>query len=372
MAYKTQDGSWRVQRRLIQDGRYVLISKNFPNKAMAERFEANLLIKKYEDPTSIAVAKSVETFEEFAERWQRDYCRIEKAESQWVEDECVIRNYLVPEIGKIRMTDLRKKHLQALRAKLSNWPRKNGKPIKARTANNVLSLAKTIMSTAAEWEDIPSNPFSTVRPLPTAEQPFDYWMPTEREHFSKFARIHDPDFTELVVVASHTGLRRGELKGLKRKQLDFEKRQIMVNASFCYKAGKRFERTKNKQLAFIPMNEAVYAVLKSRQLMKPEADVFEVPALIHAAKRLKALCKEVGVKPIRFHDLRHTFASCLVMAGVPLYTVQRLMRHKTPMMTQRYAHLAPSYLLEAAESIVTNQTIVPDLSPRLVRSDIRT
>ena len=55
-----------------------------------------------------------------------------------------------------------------------------------------------------------------------------------------------------------------------------------------------------------------------------------------------------GTVKVVFHTLRHTFASWLVQAGVPLYTVQRIMGHKTIVMTQRYAHLAPDQGAEAA------------------------
>ena len=63
------------------------------------------------------------------------------------------------------------------------------------------------------------------------------------------------------------------------------------------------------------------------------------------------LLERAGIKDFRFHDLRHTFASHLVMAGVPLHTVGQILGHKTPGMTMRYSHLSPGYLKQAVGSL---------------------
>ena len=157
------------------------------------------------------------------------------------------------------------------------------------------------------------------------------------------------NITELVLVACHTGLRKGELKALQRHQLDFIRDLVMVDATFSERLRKRFPRTKNGEIGFVPMVAPVRDALLDRTFLPGDAPVFDPSLFADVIGRLRRRALSAGVRPIRFHDLRHSYASTLVMAGVPIYTVQRLMRHKSITMTERYAHLAPDYLREAAD-----------------------
>ena len=66
---------------------------------------------------------------------------------------------------------------------------------------------------------------------------------------------------------------------------------------------------------------------------------------------MRLACRRVGLAGVTFHTLRHTFASWLVMEGVPLFEVSKLLRHASIQMTERYAHLAPDHLHGAVASI---------------------
>ncbi len=84
--------------------------------------------------------------------------------------------------------------------------------------------------------------------------------------------------------------------------------------------------------------------------------VFNRDLLKSACNKLKFRCRKFGVKEIRFHDLRHTFASCLALAGVDLMVIKDLMRHKSYQMTLRYAHLHPDHLKGKTDVLCANVT----------------
>lgn len=219
-----------------------------------------------------------------------------------------------------------------------------------------------MLAAAVDWEMLPASPFRQVEMLKVGQQGFAAWRAEERDYFIRMARQHNPELTSAVLVAIHTGLRRGELAGLKRYHLDFDRKLIEVGAGYCFKTRKPVDRTKNLTRAFIPMNGPVFKELRTKMLLPPDAAIFGPDLLLHAARDLRRLCQKVSARPIRWHDLRHSFASCLVTAGVPIYTAQQLMRHKSASMTQHYAHLAPGYLAEAIEAIAPKSDC-PDSAP---------
>ena len=102
---------------------------------------------------------------------------------------------------------------------------------------------------------------------------------------------------------------------------------------------------KSGKARHVPLNEEALEVLKEiRPNTKPNQKLFEVETF---NKSWHGVLESAEIDDFRFHDLRHTFASNLVMAGVPLNTVRDLLGHGDIQMTLRYAHLAPSHVAEA-------------------------
>jgi len=157
-------------------------------------------------------------------------------------------------------------------------------------------------------------------------------------------QITSPWLYPLVVLALNTGARQGELLDLCYEDIDLERGLIY------------FGRTKNRRLKTVPMNHAVTGAVdwlfKHRYgdylFMWPWGDRVGRTTAYEAFKKA---CSEAEIEKFRFHDLRHTAASYLVMNGVDLATVKELLGHREIEMTLRYSHLAPAHKAKAVEKL---------------------
>ncbi len=150
---------------------------------------------------------------------------------------------------------------------------------------------------------------------------------------------HMPEFD----LALNTGLRRGEMYRLRWEDVDLEGKTLRVVLS------------KNGESRQVRLNEfAVRALMRLRTMCEGKGWVF----MSTTGGRLQgprhwfgSAVAEAGLENFHWHDLRHTFASRLVMAGVDLRTVQELMGHKSIQVTVRYSHLAQTHQLAAVDRL---------------------
>jgi integrase len=152
--------------------------------------------------------------------------------------------------------------------------------------------------------------------------------------------------TPMVLLSLNTGIRQGELFSLAWEQIDLQQRTLTVLASHA----------KGGATRTIPLNAEALAVLSTIKPERPAGLVFKSPVtggrFNNVKKAWAQIVQTAGIPGLRWHDLRHDFASKLVMRGVPLYTVQKLMGHANSRMTQRYAKLAPDTLAQAVAVLV--------------------
>ena len=149
----------------------------------------------------------------------------------------------------------------------------------------------------------------------------------------------------IITFALNTGCRKEEILSLKWKQVDLK--HGFVN----------LDKTKNGEKRHIPINETLNELLTGLKEKCPEGcqwvfiDEKSKKRLIDVSHSFITAKKRAGIEDFHFHDLRHTFASHLVMGGVDITTVSRLMGHKSLKMTLRYAHLAPMHLSNAVNTL---------------------
>ena len=148
----------------------------------------------------------------------------------------------------------------------------------------------------------------------------------------------DASLRPIVLTALHTGMRKGELLGLTWDLVDMTHGFI------------RLKQTKNGKARARPFNETLWNLFSWLRTRQDVSWVFHDAAgnrrndIRHP---FDAACEGAGLTDFHFHDLRHTFASWLMMGGVPLATVSNLLGHTSPTMTLRYAHLSPKHLTSA-------------------------
>jgi integrase len=144
--------------------------------------------------------------------------------------------------------------------------------------------------------------------------------------------------TPAVLLSLNTGLRKGELIALEWTDINLSENLLTVRATTA-KSGKS---------RHVPLNPEAVQVLERWQRQQPEGRLFPVKDFKTAWNGLMDASK---ITLFRWHDLRHTFASKLVMAGVDLNTVRELLGHADLQMTLRYAHLAPEHKAAAVALI---------------------
>jgi len=154
---------------------------------------------------------------------------------------------------------------------------------------------------------------------------------------------------DFIIIACHTDMRRGEILGMTWDRVDFGRRLVTLEA----------RHTKSKRRRSVPLNDAAIEAFRSRKdavngspFVFPGVDYDgNEAAMLDLKKGFHAACRRAGIKDLRPHDLRHTCASWLVMAGVPLYEVRDILWHSTIKLTERYSHLAPENLRAAVQKI---------------------
>lgn len=214
----------------------------------------------------------------------------------------------------------------------------------AATANRYLSLVRVLFNKAESWGDFHGkNPCAGVKKGREAAHRLRF---LNREEMERLLKASHPRLRPVVICALLTGMRRGEILGLTWENVSLEQDVLYILQS---KSGKPRE---------LPIPSKLREVLLD---LRPKATglVFDLP-LIMLQRYFASAMKEAGIFGCRFHDLRHTFASHFIMRTNDLPTLQRLLGHSTPTMTQRYAHLSKAHL---ASAVVAFESAIPVPDP---------
>jgi len=184
---------------------------------------------------------------------------------------------------------------------------------------------------AIEWGNAKENPIKKIKLFKENNERVRF---LEKEEIGRLLEVCDHYLKQIVITALNTGMRKGELFNLKWSDVDFRNNLIFVN------------KTKNKERRIIPMNTALRKTLINMREHSTSESVFPNKGI---RNRFEKALRCAIIKNFRFHDLRHTFASHLIMSGIDLMTVRELLGHKSIKMTMRYAHLSQDHKTRAME-----------------------
>ena len=219
------------------------------------------------------------------------------------------------------------------------------------TVNINLRTLRAAFQLAVDWRLIDENPARKCKLLRVAAK--DPCFLTLNEFIKLCSVVEDVGFRRLLLFAASTGMRRGELVNLCWEDLDFERRSIRIRNRKNFVVKGYRPRT-------IPMPADIFKVFTS--LRKPAGYVFldtkGAPLDAHAvSRRFKSYVRKCELPgDLHFHSLRHSYASWMLMANVPISVVKELLGHSSVTVTEIYGHLSNEYLRESA-----NRLKLPDL-----------
>jgi integrase len=236
------------------------------------------------------------------------------------------------------------------------------------TVRKIHSSLHKALSQAVSDGLVPRNAASVKAPRPTPEEMHPL-SEDEAQALLNVARSHKDRFEALYVLAITTGLRRGELLGLRWEDVDLERGVLRVGRALVREGGRHTlgeteSRRGRRQVNLTPRTVSALKAHRKKQLEEKmkRASLYEDYGLIFATgvgtpvnpenlvkRSFKPLLKEAGLPEIRFHDLRHTCATLLLGRGVHPKFVQELLGHATIAMTlDTYSHYLPSMGDQAA------------------------
>jgi integrase len=330
------------------------------------------------------------TLQEYWDGFDETYLQSGVRESTLESYKATFKNHVLPKLGTVRLDELTRDKIKGFVAGLTQkrYTRTvkvvtrddNGKQqIERRTVERPYSKASirvivaeltAVLNHAKEDGVIASNPAGrTGRLYKQAPIVHEEIQPLTHEEVPSFlaaARIHFPEYFPLFLAAIHTGMRSGELAGLQWGDIDFNGKFLVVRRNFTRG---RIEKTKTDQIRRVDLSDALLHELKELK-RKRQADYLtkgknEIPEWVFLSRgrllkdekrdegcqldmhnvktrHFHKCLEKAGLRRIRFHDLRHTFASLLIQNGESLAYVKEQLGHSSIKMTvDVYGHLVP-------------------------------
>jgi len=287
--------------------------------------------------------------------------------------EMMIRNHLIPTLGRTKLKELNARQVQ----ELLNYKLEHGKVngeggLSASSVKYIYTTLHAALEQAVKERLIPNNICVAVEvPKKQEETKLHTWNNKQVMQFLNHAK--DFRFYEVFFLALNTGMRKGELLGLKWQDINFSKNKIEVKRQLTRTdEGLIFKKVKTKSgNRTIPVTDEVAKFLKSHKIRQSEqrlalGDGYNQNDLIacngignaldgrNLNREFKKIIDKAGLPEIRFHDLRHTFSTTYLQNGGNIKTLQQILGHSSITVTiDTYSHVTDEMLYQASKNIST-------------------
>lgn len=318
-----------------------------PNKAMAEIALKKKLVMIVENKFLDIKNQPKIRLNELADKYIEFYLKPNRP-TWWKSEKHNIRHLLeffgniyLREITPMKIEEFRQDRLkQVSRCRVNKNPAVQLKYISKASVNKNVGCLRAMLNKAIEWGFlVGKNPAAGIKFYKVDNKRLRF---LEKEDIKRLLGFCQGHLKDLVEFAINTGMRKGEIFNLKWHDVDYASGMIHILI------------TKNGEKREIPMNESIKNILFRVKKHPDSPYVFAShtgKAFIDVKKSFNNALAKAGIKDFRWHDLRHTAASHLVMGGVDLNTVREILGHKSLALTLRYAHLSCDHKKRALKAL---------------------
>ncbi len=303
-------------------------------------------------------------FSGFAKRW----LALKKPDwkhSTHRRNDSICRVHLVPFFGDRELVDIQKVDVQRFKAENAVRPHPHkDQPIAAKTVNENLACLSSMLTDAIAWGYLRENPCKGVKRLPLPPRNLLFYDARQTALWLTTCRSLEPAWHAMFFLGFRTGLRLGELFELRWGDLDLEGGRAYVERSVHRGT---ISTPKGGRGRTVNLTRETVEVLSAHRHLKGEL-VFSTRTGEHLTRNMSKhpwarITAAAGLRTIRQHDMRHSFASQLVMAGAPLVYVQQQLGHADIQTTMRYAHLSPEASRSYANLLDGHSLAIPGSRP---------
>ena len=343
-----KDGRKKYQTRVMDELGKFYPSKTFETIREAERYERELKGRKDKREYALSQHKRSIEVQTYFDEWLNS--RKYSVSPGWHKSLCDLSmKYILPVIGGQKLSDVKPPHIGRI---LSHMKEKNRS---SQTMLHVFNILNKSFKDAVEY-------FGYLEKNPVLKQDRPKVHRKEREYLNPedswklLKSCEDHYLGSAIWISILAGLRPSEVQALKWKNVDFQKRQILICAAFKRGINKIEAYPKQKNWLIVPMPEILCEYLEKQKRRFPLG--FAAPAMRGGMldynkfyRGLGKLCREARVKKVSPQELRHSCTEIWFRHGATLEDVRRLLGHKSAETTRRYVHRTDDRLIKLASEI---------------------